>query len=276
MICLALSCSLVNAQPRLVTSASSLNWGAIVALPREDAIALAFSPDYQQFRPGILNLVFRLWASEDPVAAHERLLSLSGDVDTGLIEVQVIEAWLRTDPVAAIAAAADSANAQAFEMALRTYAHHNPVAALEAAQEYAARLEEPAWTGILEAVASSNHELAAQHVASLGPSGAYLIDTFIVPFAREHPGEAMDWLLTFFPQQTSHFEAIASIFYIQSPTDAFRYLGGMQQGDTRNVFTVALCQAKSVNEVSRAASALEQGPYDATACEPVGNQSPSR
>ena len=266
-ICLVLAHSPVSAQPRLVAGPNQTNWGHLIQLPREDAIALAFSPEYQQFQPGILNLVFRMWAMEDPGAAHERLLSLPGDIDTGRIEVQIIEAWLRTDPDAAIAAAADSENAQTFEMVLRSYAHLNPVAALAAATEYDARLEKPGWTGIMEGVASRNPELAAQHVASLGPDGTYLIDAFIYGFAREYPDRAMDWLLAYVPQQTHHYDAIASIFYIRNPAEAFEYLEGMQQGAARNAFNVALCQAESVNQASRAASALEQWSYDATACE---------
>jgi hypothetical protein len=244
-------------QSQILVSGRSLDWNYIAGLPREEAIALAYSPEYSQYQLGILNLVFRIWAEEDPVKAYDRLLSLSNDFDKTLIETQIIERWMLIDPGSAMAAAANSESRQTFELALRVYAHVDPVAALALAQGYGPRVGEAAWTGIVEGVASSNPELAAQYVATLGPDGEYLVDAFIAALAIENPATALDWLLEHFPRQTRHYDSVASFFYIRNPIEAFAYLDQMDDGVAKDAFAKALYQAKSVNEASRAVSGLD-------------------
>jgi hypothetical protein len=244
-------------QSQVLDSGRSLDWNYIARLPREEAIELAFSPEYRRAKSGILNLVFQMWAAEDPVAAYERLLSLSNDFEKTLIETQVIEKWMLIDPSSAMAAAANSESRQTFELSLRFYAHRDPVAALALAQEYGARVGEAAWTGIIEGVSSTNPELAAQYVATLGEDGEHLVDAFIAPLAIENPATALDWLLEYFPRQTRHYDTIASFFYVRSPAEAFAYLEQMEDGAAKEAFAKSLNQAKSVNEVSRARSGLD-------------------
>ena len=244
-------------QSQVLVSGHSLDWNYIAGLPREEAIALAYSPEYSQYQLGILNLVFQIWAEEDPVAAYDRLLSLSNDFDKTLIETQIIERWMLIDPSSAMAAAANSESRQTFELALRFYAHRDPVAALALAQEYGPRVGAAAWTGIVEGVASTNPQLAAQYVATLGQDGEYLVDAFIAALAIENPATALDWLLEHFPRQTKHYDTVASFFYIRSPVEAFAYLDQMEDGVAKDALAEALYQAKSVNEASRAASGLD-------------------
>ena len=244
-------------QSQVLVSGRSLDWNYIARLPRDEAIELASSPEYSQYQLGILNLVFRIWAEEDPVKAYDRLLSLSNDFDKTLIETQIIERWMLIDPGSAMAAAANSESRQTFELALRVYAHVDPVAALALAQGYGPRVGEAAWTGIVEGVASSNPELAAQYVATLGPDGEYLVDAFIAALAIENPATALDWLLEHFPRQTRHYDSVASFFYIRNPIEAFAYLDQMDDGVAKDAFAKALYQAKSVNEASRAVSGLD-------------------
>lgn len=247
-------------QPQLRVPGNSFDWNQIARLPREEAIALAYSSEYSQFRPGILSLVFRFWAEEDPAAAHARLLLLANDFDIAGIEVQIIKRWLLTDASAAIAAAAYSDRAATFEMALRDYAHQDPEAALAATQEYANEMGKAEWTSVIEGVAGRNPRLAAQRVASLGEEGAYLIDGFIGHLIIESPIDAIEWLLAYFPENTDHYDSIASFFFIQAPADAFSYLHEMRDGAAKNAFVAGLCQAKSTNEASRANSGLAQPP----------------
>ena len=223
---IALSVTLVGwpsiPQSQVLFSGRSLDWNYIARLPREEAIALAYSPDYGQYQLGVLNLVFQMWAEEDPVAAYDRLLSLSNDFEKTLIETQIIERWMLIEPSRAMAAAANSESRQTFELALSFYAHRDPVAALALAQEYRARVGEAAWTGIIEGVSSSNPQLAAQHVATLGRDGEYLVDAFIAALAIENPITALDWLLEHFPQQTEHYDTIASFFILEVPSKSLR------------------------------------------------------
>ncbi len=244
-------------QSQVLVSGRSLDWNYIARLPRDEAIELASSPEYSQYKLGILNLVFRIWAEEDPVEAYDRLLSLSNDFEKTLIETQIIERWILIDPGSAVAAAANSESRQTFELAFRSYAHRDPVAALALAQEYGTRVGKTEWTGIVEGVASTNPQLAAQYVATLGQDGEYLVDAFIAALAIENPATALDWLLEHFPRQTKHYDSVASFFYIRSPVEAFAYLDQLEDGAAKDALTDALYQAKSVNEASRAVSGLD-------------------
>ena len=254
---------------RTFGSGGSFDWNAILRLPREDAIALAYLSQYSQYRPGILNLVFGFWATEDPAAAHARLLLVSNDFETTGIEIQVIKSWMQTDAPSAIAAAASSNSPEIFEMALSDYAHQDPEAGLTIAQEYGTRLGPEAWTAVITGMASRNPQLAAQYIASLGEDGTYLIDAFIDNLIVADPEQTMNWLLAYFPDDTSHYDGIASFFYIRSPVDAFAYLDQMHEGAGKDTFAEALCRARSTNEASRAISSLDQPPpgYDGGICE---------
>jgi hypothetical protein len=255
-------------QVQLVVPGNSFDWNIIPRLPREEAIALAYSSEYSQYRPGILSLVFLLWAEEDPPAAHQRLLLLANDFEVAGIEVQIIRRWLLSDASGAMFAAANSDQAETFELALRDYAHQDAVAALEVAQEYGNRMGPAEWTGVIAGVASNNPRLAAQRVASFGEDGAYLIDVFIGGLMVESPTEAIDWLLKHFPENTGHYESIASFFFIRDPAGAFSYLENMRDSAAKDALTAGLCQAKSTNEASRAISVLAQPPpgYAGSTC----------
>ena len=245
------------AQSRLAV-AQSIDWNAILRLPREDAIALAYSAEYDQFRPGILSIVFRIWASTDPIGAHNRLTTLPRDAAVDGIEMQVIKNWMAQDPRAALTAAVESPNTQAFPMAMNEYAHLDPEKALSIAQEYGSTLGEAEWSGIVRGVADTRPDLAAEHVASLGNDGEYLLGEFIDHLILRDPAGAFDWLLTHFPNNTDHVDAIATAFFVRDPEHAFVYLTQMREGTTKRKFTKSLCQAKAVNEESRAASRLPQ------------------
>ena len=63
----------LNAQPGLQVGPGDggKSMSAIVSLPRKEAISMALQPEYEDIRPGILNIVFRMWAMEDPIGAFE-------------------------------------------------------------------------------------------------------------------------------------------------------------------------------------------------------------
>jgi hypothetical protein len=256
-------------QPALVAAESGLDWNRVLSLPREEAIALAYLPEYARFRPGILNLVFRMWALEDPPAAHARLLTLAGELDIAPTEIQIIEQWLRFDPPTALAAAAESVRPMVLPMALAAFARQAPTAALEVTHGHAAMLA-PAELGlVIGAVAGSDPLLAAEYTASLGAQGAALVEYLIHALARMDPAYALDWLQQHYPDQISWFEGIASVYFIADPARAFAYLEGMEPGSGQRVFADGLCRAMSVNAESRARSALPQPPegYDLGWCQ---------
>jgi len=117
------SCQL-NAQPGLQVGPGDggKSMSAIVSLPRKEAISIALQPEYEDIRPGILNIVFRLWSMEDPIGAFEAYESLPF-LDYGyLIEAQILQTWSQTDPTTALEIAATSASADTLPLVLRDVA----------------------------------------------------------------------------------------------------------------------------------------------------------
>ena len=245
------------AQPQLRRSADTFDWESVVRLPGEEAIKLANLPVYREYQMGILNLVFRMWALEDPSAAYDRMLVLPEAVDSSLLASSIIEQWLRIDPHNAMAAAANADDAQTFESALRIYAHQDPVNALAITQAYGDSVGKTAWTGVIEGISSSAPELAAEYIASLGTDGEYLIGAFITQLTLKSPATALDWLQANFPRQNKHYDTIASFFYIRNPAEALAYLQRMPDGRAKRAYGRALSRARSVNEESRALSGLD-------------------
>jgi hypothetical protein len=229
-------------------------------MPREEAIAMALSPAYAEYRQGILSLVFRRWALEDPAAAHSRLREMRDATDIGLIEIQVIEAWTLRDPDAALNAAQRAVDPNALGMALSAMARRTPGQSLDLATSGTLNLSDADKERLLTAVAGYDPRMAAAEAAAQGPSGAELAESFIYDLARVDPVEAMDWLQQHHPHPGQYYDAIASIFFVHDPAAAFGYLRRMTPGSDRRRFEVVLCRAREINEVSRRESALPQPP----------------
>jgi hypothetical protein len=248
--------------PTLEAPPDQPGWTGVLSMPREDAIALALSPDHVEYRQGILSLVFRRWALEDPATAHARLLELADEADIGLIEIQVIEAWTLRDPVAALEAAETASDPNTLGMALGALARRAPAQALDLARSDSLTLSDADREMLLGAVAGYDPRIAAAEAASLGPAGAELAESFIYDLARLDPIEALDWLQQNHPRPGEFYDAIASIFFVHDPAAAFAYLSTMAPGADRRRFEGMLCRAREINEVTRRESTLPQPPPD--------------
>ena len=125
-----LSSSQLNAQPGVLVGPGDggKSISDIVSLPRNEAIATALQPEYEDIRPGILNIVFRLWSMEDPIGAFEAYKSLPFLDYDNHIEAHILQAWSQTDPTTALEIAATSANANTFPLVLHDVAKNNPEA----------------------------------------------------------------------------------------------------------------------------------------------------
>lgn len=228
-----------------------VSMSSVIALPREEAIATALQPEYAAVRPGILNIVLQVWAREDPAGAYAAFEALPEFDYSHLLEAQTLQLWLNSDPETALAIAADSSYETSFKLVLQEAAHNLPEFALDAARTYQAMVGEDEWQVVIEGVASSNPQLAAQQVAAMRPDGEYLIDGFIIGLAREDVVGAIQWLLTYYPDSTDSLESIASISYIQDAEAAFEYLTRIPAGPFRDSYEQALLQAQEINQASR-------------------------
>ena len=92
---------------------------SVIALPREEAIATALLPDYEAIRPGILNIVMQIWAREDPAGAYAAFESLPEFDFSYLLDAQILQLWLNSDPETALSIAANSNYETTFNLVLR-------------------------------------------------------------------------------------------------------------------------------------------------------------
>ena len=246
------SCQL-NAQPGILVGPGDggKSISDIVSLPRNEAIATALQPEYEDIRPGILNIVFRMWSMEDPESAYLAYESLPASEYDYLLESTILEYWLLTDPEAAIAKAANSNNEETFALVMRDAAHKNPRAAIAATQIFDNKMGRDEWRAVIEGVGSNNSLLASQLVASMQPDGEYLIESFIHGLAREDVVASIQWLLTNSPDNLEFYEGIASIFYIQDSDAAFEYIARLPAGPIGDSYERALLRAQETNGPSR-------------------------
>jgi hypothetical protein len=245
-------------QERAPTS-RGMDWNSVLSLPPEEAIALAYSTEYRPYAPGILGMIFQQWARHDPRAAHSRVLGVSADFDLPHLENQVLKHWLTSDPEAALSAAAGSGR-EVFGLAMQDYAHLDPEAALAATSQFHDLLGQAGRRDVIRGVASIQPHLAADHVATLGVDGEPFVDLIVASLQPEHPETALNWLLAHYPRITSHYDSIATFFFVQDPESAFLYPDRIADPEARTKFERALCRAREINEPSRQASALPQPP----------------
>jgi hypothetical protein len=223
---------------------------SIVALPREEAIATALQPEYEDIRPGILNIIFRLWSMEDPASAYSGYQSLPTLDYSYLIETQILQQWLRSDLEIALNIAAQSAHEESFRLVLRDAAYIDPVATLSYANTYSENMGRGEWRAVIDNIASNDPQLAAQQVAAMKPEGEYLIESFIYNLAREDSVASIQWLVNNYPNSTEYLEAIASIFYIKDSAAAFEYISRIPAGPLRDSYEQALLKAQEINKTT--------------------------
>jgi len=250
---LGLANSMSSAQPPILVAPNSRteSMGSIIGMPPEQAIATALLPEYESIRPGILNIVFQRWSIQDPENAYAAYESLPTSEYSYLLESQILQYWLLTDPEAALAKAAYSNNEESFALVIRDAAFKNPRAAIAATEVYASKMGSDEWRAVIEGVGSNDSLLAAQLVASMQPEGEYLIESFIYSLAREDVIASIQWLLTNFPDSLEFYEAIASIFYIQDSAAAFEYISRLPTGPIRDSYAQALLRAEETNDPVR-------------------------
>lgn len=240
----------LNAQPGILVGPGDggKSMSAIVSLPRKEAISIALQPEYEDIRPGILNIVFRLWSMEDPIGAFEAYESLPF-LDYGYhIEAQILQTWSQTDPTTALEIAATSASADTLPLVLRDVAMKNPEALLSWINAFYLQIGREEWRAIIEGISSNNPQLAARLVANMGPDDDYLIESFIYALAREDVVASLQWLMDYYPEGIEYLEAIASIFYIQDSEAAFDFISYLPAGTIRESYEQALIQAQEINQ----------------------------
>ncbi len=259
-ILIALTSIQSAAQPVLQSPARSglESFSTILSLPRDEAIATALQPEHEEIRPGVLNIVFRKWAIQDPQGAYTAYKSLPALDYDYLIETQILQNWLRVDLETALELAANSENEETFGLVLRDAAYINPNAALAIARHYESIMDIEDWRSVIEGIASNEPYLAAEQVALMNSEGEYLIESFIYHLARQDIVASIQWLLQNSPDNVQYFESIASIFYIQDANAAFEYVSRIPSGPARDAYEQALLKAQKINE----ASSYRQGtPY---------------
>jgi hypothetical protein len=243
----------LNAQPGILVGPrdGGKSISDIVSLPRNEAIATALQPEYEDIRPGILNIVFRLWSMEDPIGAFEAYESLPFLDYDNHIEAQILQAWSQTDPTTALEIAATSASADTLPLVLRDVAMKNPEALLSllsVTNAFYLQIGREEWRAIIEGISSNNPQLAARLVANMGPDDDYLIESFIYALAREDVVASLQWLMDYYPEGIEYLEAIASIFYIQDSEAAFDFISYLPAGTIRESYEQALIQAQEINQ----------------------------
>ena len=246
----------LKAQPSLQVGPGDggKSMSAIVSLPREEAISMALQPEYEHIRPGILNIVFRMWAMEDPIGAHEAYESLPVLDYDNHIEAKILEIWSQTDPTTALEIAAASASADTLPLVLRDVAMKNPEALLSVTEALLSvtnavylQIGREEWRAIIQGISSNNPQLAARLVANMGPDNDYLIESFIYALAREDVVASLQWLMDYYPEGIEYLEPIASIFYIQDSEAAFDFISYLPAGTMRESYEQALKQAQKIN-----------------------------
>jgi len=240
----------LNAQPGILVGPGDggKSISDIVSLPRNEAIATALQPEYEDIRPGILNIVFRMWSMEDPAGAFEAYESLPF-LDYGYhIEAQILQTWSQTDPTTALEIAATSASADTLPLVLRHVAMKNPEALLSWTNAFYLQIGREEWRAIIEGISSNNPQLAARLVANMGSDNDYLIESFIYALAREDVVASLQWLMDYYPEGIEYLEAIASIFYIQDSEAAFDFISYLPAGTIRESYEQALIQAQEINQ----------------------------
>jgi hypothetical protein len=252
-----LSSSQLNAQPGVLVGPGDggKSISAIVSLPRNEAIATALQPEYEDIRPGILNIVFRMWSMEDPIGAFEAYESLPFLDYDNHIEAQILQTWSQTDPTTALEIAATSANADTLPLVLLDVAMKNPEALVSVTEALLSvtnavylQIGREEWRAIIRGISSNNPQLAARLVANLGPDNDYLIGSFIGALAREDVVASLQWLMDYYPEGIEYLEAIASIFYIQDSEAAFDFISYLPAGTMRESYEQALIQAQEINQ----------------------------
>ena len=237
----------LKAQPGILVGPGDggKSMSAIVSLPRKEAISMALQPEYEHIRPGILNIVFRMWAMEDPIGAFEAYESLP-ILDYGyLIEAQILQTWSQTDPTTALEIAATSASADTLPLVLRHVAMKNPEAVLSWIDAFYLQIGREEWRAIIEGLSP---QLAARLVANMRPDDDYLIESAVYALAREDVVASLQWLMDYYPERIEYLEAIASIFYIQDSEAAFDFISYLPAGTMRESYEQALIQAQEINQ----------------------------
>jgi hypothetical protein len=238
----------LKAQPSLQVGPGDggKSMSAIVSLPRKEAISMALQPEYEHIRPGILNIVFRMWAMEDPIGAHEAYESLPVLDYDNHIEAIILQFWSQTDPTTALEIAAASASADTLPLVLRHVARKNPEAVLSWIDAFYLQIGREEWRAIIEGISSP--QLAARLVADMRPDDDYLIESAVYALAREDVVASLQWLMDYYPERIEYLEAIASIFYIQDSEAAFAFISYLPAGTMRESYEKALIQAQEINQ----------------------------
>ena len=237
----------LNAQPVLQVGPGDggKSMSAIVSLPRKEAISMALQPEYEHIRPGILNIVFRMWAMEDPIGAFEAYESLPILDYDNHIEAKILQTWSQTDPTTALEIAATSASADTLPLVLRDVAMKNPEAVLSWTNAFYLQIGREEWRAIIEGLSP---QLAARLVANMRPDDDYLIESAVYALAREDVVASLQWLMDYYPEGIEYLEAIASIFYIQDSEAAFAFISYLPAGTMRESYEQALIQAQEINQ----------------------------